>query len=280
MPKLVIDDKEIEVPEDTTVLQAAAEVGIEIPVFCYHSKLSIAGNCRMCLVEIENSPKPVASCAMPVCDGMVVRTNSPMVEKARKGALEFLLINHPLDCPICDQGGECDLQDITVAYGRDRSRFELNKRAVPDKEFGPLIETAMNRCIQCTRCIRFSSEIAGAPELGAFARGENMEIGTYVQQTITSELSGNLIDICPVGALTSKPYNFKGRSWELSHTPSVDVFDAVGCAIRVDTRGREVMRILPRQNDEVNETWISDKTLRIFQSSLASPGEGAALSPF
>ncbi|EKE09543.1 MAG: hypothetical protein ACD_16C00139G0011 [uncultured bacterium] len=260
MPKIVIDDKEIEVPEDMTVLQAAEEAGIEIPVFCYHPKLSIAGNCRMCLVEVNNSPKPVASCAMPVCEGMVVHTNTPMVEKARKGVLEFLLINHPLDCPICDQGGECDLQDITMAYGGDISRFDLNKRAVPDKEFGPLIETAMNRCIQCTRCVRFSSEIAGIPEIGATGRGENMEISTYIQRTITSELSGNMIDICPVGALTSKPYNFKGRSWELSHTPSVDVFDAVGCAIRIDTRGREVMRILPRQNDEVNETWISDKS--------------------
>ena len=260
MPKLVIDDKEIEVSEGMTVFQAAVEAGIEIPVFCYHPKLSIAGNCRMCLVEVKNTPKPVASCAMPVCEGMVVHTNSAMVEKARKGTLEFLLINHPLDCPICDQGGECDLQDITMAYGRSSSRFDLNKRAVPNKEFGPLIETAMNRCIQCTRCVRFSSEIVGIPELGAMGRGEGMEIGTYVQNTITSELSGNMIDICPVGALTSKPYSFKGRSWELSHTPSIDVFDAVGSAIRVDTRGREVMRILPRQNDEVNETWISDKT--------------------
>lgn len=260
MPKLLIDEREVEVPEGMTVLQAAEMLGIEIPIFCYHPKLSIAGNCRMCLVEMEKSPKPIASCAMPASEGMVIRTQSPMVKKARKGVLEFLLINHPLDCPICDQGGECDLQDITMAYGGDSSRFEFNKRAVPDKEFGPLIETAMNRCIQCTRCVRFATEIAGVSELGATGRGEEMEIGTYVQQTITSELSGNMIDICPVGALTSKPYNYRGRSWELSSTPSVDVLDAVGSSIRVDTRGREVMRILPRQNDEINEEWISDKT--------------------
>jgi len=260
MPKLVIDDQEIEVPDGMTVLQAAESLGIEIPIFCYHPKLSIAGNCRMCLVEMEKSPKPIASCAMPVSEGMVIRTKTPMVKKAQQGVLEFLLINHPLDCPICDQGGECDLQDITMAYGRDSSRFGLNKRAVPDKEFGPLIETAMNRCIHCTRCIRFATEIAGVPELGATGRGEDMEIGTYVQKTITSELSGNMIDICPVGALTSKPYNYRGRPWELAMTPSVDVLDAVGSSIRIDTRGREVMRILPRQNDEVNEDWISDKT--------------------
>lgn len=260
MPNLTIDDREIEVPEGMTVLQAAEMLGIEIPVFCYHPKLSIAGNCRMCLVEMEKSPKPIASCAMPACEGMVIRTQTPMVKKARKGVLEFLLINHPLDCPICDQGGECDLQDITMAYGPDSGRFSFNKRAVPDKEFGPLIETAMNRCIHCTRCVRFATEVAGVPELGATGRGEEMEIGTYVQKTITSELSGNMIDICPVGALTSKPYSYRGRSWELTHTPSIDVFDAVGSAIRIDTRGREIMRILPRQNDEVNETWISDKT--------------------
>lgn len=259
MPKLTIDDKEVDVPEGMTVLQAAEMLDIEIPVFCYHPKLSIAGNCRMCLVEMDHSSKPIASCAMPACEGMVIRTQTPMVKKARQGVLEFLLINHPLDCPICDQGGECDLQDITVAYGGDSSRYALNKRAVPDKEFGPLIETAMNRCIQCTRCIRFATEVAGVPELGATGRGEDMEIGTYVQKAITSELSGNLIDICPVGALTSKPYNYRGRPWELSHTPSIDVFDAVGSAIRLDTRGREVMRVLPRQNDEVNEDWISDK---------------------
>lgn len=260
MPKLTIDDQEIEVPEGMTVLQAAEMLNIEIPVFCYHSKLSIDGNCRMCLVEMDKSIKPIASCAMPACEGMVIRTQTPMVKKARQGVLEFLLINHPLDCPICDQGGECDLQDITMAYGGDTSRYALNKRAVPDKEFGPLIETAMNRCIQCTRCIRFATEIAGVPELGATGRGEEMEVGTYVQKAITSELSGNMIDICPVGALTSKPYNYRGRPWELSCTPSIDVLDAVGSAIRIDSRGREVMRILPRQNDEVNEDWISDKT--------------------
>lgn len=260
MPKLIIDGQEIEVEEGSTVLQAAENLGIEIPVFCYHPKLSIAGNCRMCLVEQEGNPKPIASCAMPASEGMVINTHSAKTKKARKGVLEFLLINHPLDCPICDQGGECDLQDITVAYGGDASRFEFNKRAVPDKEFGPLIETAMNRCIQCTRCVRFASEIAGAPELGATGRGEKMEIGTYVQKAITSELSGNMIDICPVGALMSKPYSYRARPWELSSTPAVDVFDAVGCSIRIDTRGREVMRILPRQNDEINEDWISDKS--------------------
>lgn len=260
MPKLVIDQQTLEVPEGMTVLQAAERAGIEIPVFCYHPKLSIAGNCRMCLVEMEKNPKPIASCAMPVCEGMVIHTHSPMVKHARQGVLEFLLINHPLDCPICDQAGECDLQDITVAYGRDSSRFSLNKRAVADKDFGPLIETAMNRCIQCTRCVRFATEVAGVPELGATGRGETMEIGTYIEKTITTELSGNMIDICPVGALTSKPYNYRGRSWELMGTPSIDVLDAVGSAIHIDTRGREVMRILPRQNDEVNEDWISDKT--------------------
>lgn len=260
MPKLIIDDQEIEVPEGVTVLQAAEMLGVEIPVFCYHPKLSIAGNCRMCLVEMDKSPKPIASCAMPASEGMIIRTKTPMIQKARQGVLEFLLINHPLDCPICDQGGECDLQDITMAYGRDASRFSLNKRAVPDKEFGPLIKTAMNRCIHCTRCIRFATEIAGVPELGALGRGENMEIGTYIEKTITSELSGNMIDICPVGALTSKPYNYRGRSWELTSTPSIDVLDGVGSAIRIDSRGREVMRILPRQNDEINEDWISDKT--------------------
>lgn len=259
MPKLIIDNQEIDVPEGMTVLQAAKLLDIEIPVFCYHPKLSIAGNCRMCLVEMDKSTKPIASCAMPATEGMVIRTTTPLVKKARQGVLEFLLINHPLDCPICDQGGECDLQDITMAYGSDSSRFDLNKRAVPDKEFGPLIETAMNRCIQCTRCIRFATEVAGVPELGATGRGEDMEIGTYVQKAITSELSGNMIDICPVGALTSKPYNFRARSWELTSTPSVDVFDAVGNSIRIDSRGREVMRILPRQNDEINEDWISDK---------------------
>lgn len=259
MPKLTINDQQIEVPEGMTVLQACQMAGVEVPVFCYHDRLSVAGNCRMCLVEMEKSPKPVASCAMPVGEGMVIHTNTESVQKARKGVLEFLLINHPLDCPICDQGGECDLQDITMAYGPDSSRFHLNKRAVPEKDFGPLIKTEMNRCIHCTRCVRFATEVAGVPELGAINRGEHMEISTYVEKSITSELSGNMIDLCPVGALTSRPYAFKGRPWELSHTQSIDVTDAVGAAIRIDTKGREVMRILPRLNDAVNEEWISDK---------------------
>jgi len=267
MPKITIDGQDIDVPEGITILQAIERLGIEVPVFCYHPKLSIAGNCRMCLVEMEHAPKPIASCAMPVCEGMVIHTNTPMVQESRKGNLEFLLINHPLDCPICDQGGECDLQDITVAYGSDSSRYDLNKRAVPNLELGPLIETSMNRCIQCTRCVRFASEIAGSPELGALGRGEDMAIETALHHTITSELSGNLIDICPVGALTSKPYSGRARSWELTHTPSIDVMDAVGSAIRIDTRGPEVMRILPRPNDAVNEDWISDKT-RFFYDGL------------
>lgn len=261
MPKLTINDREIEVPEGYSILQAAEEAGFEIPVFCYHPKLSVAGNCRMCLVDVERSPKPVASCAMPVSEGMVVRTNTPAIEKARKGVLEFLLINHPLDCPICDQGGECDLQDITVSYGRDFSRYDdFPKRAVKDKDIGPLIETAMNRCIHCTRCVRFSTEIAGVQEMGTMGRGEHMEIGTYLSEAVASELSGNMIDICPVGALMSKPYSYRGRPWELSRTSSVDVMDAVGSSIRIDSRGREVMRILPRLNEDVNEEWISDKS--------------------
>ncbi len=260
MPKLTIDGQAIEVPGGITVLQACEMAGVEIPRFCYHERLSVAGNCRMCLVEMEKSPKPIASCAMPVAEGMVIKTDTPMVEKARRGVMEFLLINHPLDCPICDQGGECDLQDQAVAYGFDRSRFHENKRAVPDKDFGPLIKTSMTRCIHCTRCIRFSAEIAGVEELGATGRGEHLEIGTYVQKAISSELSGNLIDICPVGALLSKPYAFSARPWELVKTESIDVLDAVGSAIRVDSRGREVMRVLPRLNDEINEEWIADKT--------------------
>ncbi|MGD9743102.1 MAG: 2Fe-2S iron-sulfur cluster-binding protein, partial [Dongiaceae bacterium] len=240
MPKLTIDGQAIEVPGGITVLQACEMAGVEIPRFCYHERLSVAGNCRMCLVEMEKSPKPIASCAMPVAEGMVIKTDTPMVAKARRGVMEFLLINHPLDCPICDQGGECDLQDQAVAYGFDRSRFHENKRAVPDKDFGPLIKTSMTRCIHCTRCIRFSAEIAGVEELGATGRGEHLEIGTYVQKAISSELSGNLIDICPVGALLSKPYAFSARPWELVKTESIDVLDAVGSAIRVDSRGREV----------------------------------------
>lgn len=260
MTKLTVNGKEVEIEEGSSVLQACERAGEEIPVFCYHARLNIAGNCRMCLVEMDHSPKPIASCAMPVREGMAIRTDTPMVAKARKGVLEFLLINHPLDCPICDQGGECDLQDITMAYGPDNSRFTENKRAVEDKDFGPLIKTCMTRCIQCTRCVRFANEIAGVPELGALYRGEDMEISTYIEKAISSELSGNMIDICPVGALTSKPYAFKGRPWELTKTESVDVLDAVGSNIRVDTRGLEVMRILPRINEEINEEWISDKT--------------------
>ncbi len=260
MPKLTIDGIEIEVEDGLTVLQACEIAGKEIPRFCYHERLTIAGNCRMCLVEMERSPKPIASCAMPVGDGMVIHTNTPGVRKARQGVMEFLLINHPLDCPICDQGGECDLQDQAMAYGFDRTRFHENKRAVKDKDFGPLIETHMTRCIHCTRCIRFATEIAGVEVLGATGRGEHMEVGTYVEQAIASELSGNIIDLCPVGALTSKPYAFSARPWELTKTESVDVMDAVGSNIRIDSRGGAVMRILPVLNEEVNEEWISDKT--------------------
>lgn len=260
MPKLTIDGHEIEVENGTTVLQACEQLGIEVPVFCYHSRLAIAGNCRMCLVEMEKSPKPIASCAMPAGEGMVIKTNTPLVEKARKGNLEFLLINHPLDCPICDQGGECDLQDITMAYGGGGSRFQENKRAVAEKSFGPLIKTTMTRCIHCTRCVRFMEDVAGVVDIGAINRGEEMEITTYLGKAVDSELSGNVIDLCPVGALTSKPYAYRGRSWELKKTESIDVMDAVGSAVRVDSRGTEVMRILPRLNEDVNEEWISDKT--------------------
>ena len=264
MPKLTIDDRKIEVMDGLTVLQACQEAEVEIPYFCYHERLSIAGNCRMCLVEIGNASDLVASCAMTVSDGMVVRTHSEKVHEARKGVMEFLLINHPLDCPICDQGGECDLQDQALAYGFDRGRFEENKRAVEDKDLGPLIQTDMTRCIHCTRCIRFAAEVAGAPELGAIGRGETMEIMPYIKKTIMSEMSGNMIDLCPVGALTSKPYAFTARAWELRHTPSIDVMDAVGAAIRIDTRGREVMRILPILNEDVNEEWISDKARFVY----------------
>jgi NADH-quinone oxidoreductase subunit G len=260
MPKLTIDGTEIEVEPGTSVLQACERLGIEVPRFCYHDRLSVPANCRMCLVEIEKSPKPVASCAMPAGEGMVVKTGTPLVHKARRGVMEFLLINHPLDCPICDQGGECDLQDQAVAYGFDHSRYAENKRAVKDKYLGPLIETSMTRCIHCTRCIRFIDEIAGVPVLGATSRGEDMEIGTYIETAIASELSGNLVDVCPVGALTSKPYAFTARPWELRKTESIDVFDAVGSNIRIDARGSEVMRVLPRLHEDVNEEWISDKT--------------------
>ena len=259
MPKLTIDGQEVEVPPGSTVLQACEAAGREVPVFCFHPRLNIAGNCRMCLVEIEKMPKPQASCALPVAEGMVVKTDTASVHKARKGVLELLLINHPLDCPICDQGGECDLQDLTLFYGPDHSRFAENKRPVSDKYLGPLISTHMTRCIHCTRCIRFFSEVAGVEELGAVNRGEHMEISTWVEHALGSEISGNVIDLCPVGALNSKPYEYRARTWELRKTESVDVSDAMGCNIRVDARGSEVMRILPRLNEQVNEEWISDK---------------------
>ena len=264
MPKLTIDGVEVEVENGATVLQACEEAGADVPRFCYHERLSIAGNCRMCLVEIEKSPKPVASCAMPAGDGMVVSTKTPTVKRAREGVMEFLLINHPLDCPICDQGGECDLQDQAMAFGVDTTRYDENKRAVEDKEMGPLVNTIMTRCIHCTRCVRFIQEVAGVPEIGAIGRGEDMEITTYLEKSLTSELSGNVIDLCPVGALTSKPYAFTARPWELRKTESIDVMDAVGSAIRVDARGREVMRVMPRLNEDVNEEWISDKTRFIW----------------
>jgi NADH-quinone oxidoreductase subunit G len=260
MPKITINNVEIEVEPGLTVLQACEIAGVEIPRFCYHERLAIAGNCRMCLVEMEKSPKPIASCAMPVADNMVIHTNTPMVKKAREGVMEFLLINHPLDCPICDQGGECDLQDQAMAYGKGSSRFHENKRAVTEKYMGPLIKTHMTRCIHCTRCIRFVTEVAGVEELGAVGRGEHMEVTTYVEKALTSELSGNIIDLCPVGALTSKPFAFKARSWELAKTESIDVLDAVGSNIRIDSRGLEVMRILPRLNEEINEEWLADKS--------------------
>ena len=259
MPKLTIDGQEVEVPPGSTVLQACEAAGREVPVFCFHPRLNIAGNCRMCLVEIEKMPKPQASCALPVAEGMVVKTDTAAVHKARKGVLELLLINHPLDCPICDQGGECDLQDLTLFYGPDHSRFAENKRPVADKYLGPLISTHMTRCIHCTRCIRYFTEVAGVEELGAVNRGEHMEITTWVEHALGSEISGNVIDLCPVGALNSKPYEYRARTWELRKTESVDVTDAQGCNIRVDARGSEVMRILPRLNEEVNEEWISDK---------------------
>jgi NADH-quinone oxidoreductase subunit G len=293
MTKIVVDGHEVDVPIHYTLLQACEAAGAEIPRFCFHERLSIAGNCRMCLVELVGSPKPVASCAWGVRDSRPgpkgeppeVRTKSPMAKKAREGVMEFLLINHPLDCPICDQGGECDLQDQAMAYGGDRSRFRENKRAVEDKYLGALVKTSMNRCIQCTRCVRFATEVAGVPELGAIGRGEDMEITTFLQQAMVSELQGNVVDLCPVGALTSKPYAFAARPWELGKTESIDVNDAVGSAIRVDTRGREVMRILPRVNEDVNEEWISDKTrhvvdgLRVQRLDQPFLREGGRLRP-
>ena len=259
MIKLTIDGQEIEVSEGTSIYQACKKIGKAIPHFCYHERLKITGSCRMCLVEIENSPKPIASCAMPVGSNMVIYTDTPMVKKAREGVMEFLLINHPLDCPICDQGGECDLQDQAFRYGKGTSRFYENKRSIKDKYMGPLIKTAMTRCIQCTRCIRFANDIAGIEEIGAIHRGEHMEVTSYLEQTLDSEMSGNMIDICPVGALNSKPYAFKARSWELKHTNSIGIHDAEGSNTRVDSRGDEVMRILPRINEEINEEWLSDK---------------------
>jgi NADH-quinone oxidoreductase subunit G len=259
MPFVTVDGKQIEVQNGLTVLQACEAAGAEIPRFCYHERLEIAGNCRMCLVKVEKMPKPVASCAHPVGEGMVIHTNTPEVQKMRQGVMEFLLINHPLDCPICDQGGECDLQDQAMFYGVDKSRYSENKRSVPDKYMGPLVKTSMTRCIHCTRCIRFIEDVAGTCELGAVNRGEDMAVTTFIEKSITSELSGNIIDICPVGALTSKPYAFKARPWELSHTESIDVLDAVGSNIRVDTKGNTVMRILPRLHDDINEEWLSDK---------------------
>ena len=254
-----INNKEIQVDKNLTVMQACEIAGEEIPRFCYHDKLSIAGNCRMCLVEIEKAPKLVSSCTMPLMDGMSIITNSEKVKAGRKGVMEFLLINHPLDCPICDQGGECDLQDQAMYYGFDKSRYQENKRAVDNKNMGPLVNTIMTRCIHCTRCVRFATEVAGVPELGMLGRGENAEITTYLEQSITSELSGNVIDLCPVGALTSKPYQFKARPWELKRTDSIDIFDAVGSNIRIDSRAQEILRVTPRANDLINEEWITDK---------------------
>jgi len=268
MPKLTIDGIPVEVPANTTILQAAELVGVEIPRFCYHDRLSIAGNCRMCLVDVEKSPKPVASCAMPVGEGMVVHTKSDRANKARGGVMEFLLINHPLDCPICDQGGECDLQDQAMAYGFDRGRFAENKRAVPDKYMGPLVSTSMNRCIHCTRCVRFVTEVAGVPELGATGRGEDMEITSYLEKALSSELSGNVVDLCPVGALTSKPYAYAARPWELRKTESIDVMDAVGTNIRLDARDRQVMRVLPRIHEDINEEWLADKSRHAIDGLL------------
>lgn len=260
MPRLTVDGIEVEVPPGATVLQACEAAGAEIPRFCYHERLSIAGNCRMCLVEMEKAPKPVASCAMPAADGQVIHTRTEKVKRAREGVMEFLLINHPLDCPICDQGGECDLQDQALAYGRGRSRFDENKRAVTEKYMGPLIKTVMTRCIHCTRCVRFAEEVAGVEEIGAIGRGETMQITSYLEKAVTSEVSGNVIDLCPVGALTAKPYAFQARPWELKKTDSIDVMDAIGSNIVVGSRGAAVLRITPRINDDVNEEWLADKS--------------------
>ncbi|OHD02238.1 MAG: NADH-quinone oxidoreductase subunit G [Sphingopyxis sp. RIFCSPHIGHO2_01_FULL_65_24] len=261
MPKVTVDGTEVDVPQGATVLQACELAGKEIPRFCYHERLSIAGNCRMCLVEVApGPPKPQASCALPAAEGQVIKTDSPMVKKAREGVMEFLLINHPLDCPICDQGGECDLQDQSVAYGRGATRYDENKRAVTEKYMGPIVKTVMTRCIQCTRCVRFAEEVAGVEDIGAIYRGENMQITSYLENAVQSELSGNVVDLCPVGALTSKPYAFEARPWELTKTLGIDMMDAVGTNVRIDARGRQVLRVLPRVNDDVNEEWASDKT--------------------
>jgi NADH-quinone oxidoreductase subunit G len=276
MPKLTINGVEVEVEAGTSILQAAEEIGVEIPRFCYHDRLTVPANCRMCLVDLVGAPKPVASCAMACGDNMVIHTDSPRAKKARQGVMEFLLINHPLDCPICDQGGECDLQDQAVSYGYDRSRYHETKRAVTDKELGPLVETVMTRCINCTRCVRFAEEIAGVNDIAQLHRGEDAEITTFISKSIDSELSGNLVDVCPVGALTNKPYAFKARPWELKKTSSIDVHDAVGSNIRVDARGREVMRIMPRLNEAVNEEWIADKT----RYALDGLGKGRLDRPY
>src|SRR3954467_11365429 len=277
MTKLIVDGVEVDVPPEYTLLQAAEMAGAEIPRFCFHERLSVAGNCRMCLVELKGAPKPVASCAWSVRDCRpgpngeppAVNTKTPLVKKAREGVMEFLLINHPLDCPICDQGGQCDLQDQAMAYGVDKNRFHENKRAVVDKYLGPLIKTAMNRCIHCTRCVRFTTEVAGVEDLGALWRGEDMEITSYLEKALGSELQSNAADLCPVGALTHKPEAFHYRPWELTKVDSVDIMDAVGSSIRVDSRGREVMRILPRVNEDVNEEWISDKTRHVVDGLRA-----------
>ena len=269
MPKVTVDGQELEVPDGATVLQACELAGKEIPRFCYHERLSIAGNCRMCLVEVKpGPPKPQASCALPATEGQEIRTDSEMVKHAREGVMEFLLINHPLDCPICDQGGECDLQDQAMAYGKGKSRYELNKRAVTEKYMGPIVKTIMTRCIHCTRCVRFAEEVAGVEEIGAIGRGENMQITSYLEEAVNSELSGNVVDLCPVGALTSKPYAFEARPWELKKTLGIDVMDAVGTNIRFDARGREVLRVLPRVNDDVNEEWATDKARYVIDGLM------------
>jgi NADH dehydrogenase (ubiquinone) Fe-S protein 1 len=267
MINLFVDDIAVSVKKNSTVLQACDSVGIEIPRFCFHERLLIAGNCRMCLVEIEKSPKPVASCTLPVMENMKVYTHTPLVNKARESVLEFLLLNHPLDCPICDQGGECDLQDQALVFGSDSGRFYEYKRGVENKNCGPLVKTIMTRCIHCTRCVRFATEIAGVPELGTTGRGKQTEIGTYVEKILSSELSGNIIDLCPVGALTSKPYAFTARSWELESSEGIDVLDGIGSNIIINTKGNDVMRILPSSNDDINEEWINDKT-RFFYDGI------------